>query len=167
MKKILFFLLFILSTLAFAQNIKIVQLKSGGIFIESESDSGLGQIMNYKSTKSYYAGPSGKKALINGFQKAIEWANLNEQHNKEFEKEITRLRVMNKDTYIFYKEFISEFSEEGLLNFYGYENGRFMVELEFRSSSTNIKFNDLDDLKSFKRILEGKSANTEIDNIFK
>lgn len=168
MKNILLIIFATISSFCSAQSIKIVQLKNGGIFIESTSHNELGQGLSIKlDNKSFYAGPTGKKTLIAGVQKAIEWAELNEQHNKEFEKEVARIRVMDKETFTFYKEFISQFSEECILNFYGYNNGNFKVILEFPKSSTRIKLEDIGDLRNLKNILQGKSGNSEIDDIFK
>ncbi len=145
-----------------------MQLKNGGIIIESTKNNDFGMGISWKTdNKSFYAGPNGKKSLISGIQKAIEWAELNETYNKEFEKEITRIRVMEKESFMFYKEFISQFSEECQLNFYGYDNGNFKVVLEFPKSDTRITLTNIEDLRNLKNILNGKSGNSEIDDIFK
>lgn len=101
MKKFLTTIFIIIYSLSFSQTLKIVQLKNGGIIIESTKNNDFGMGISMKTdNKSFYAGPNGKKSLISGIQKAIEWAELNETHNKEFEKEITRIRVMEKETYV-------------------------------------------------------------------
>lgn len=68
---------------------------------------------------------------------------------------------------MFYKEFISQFSEECLLNFYGYESGNFKVVFEFPNSVTRINLESIVDLRNLKNILNRKSGNSEIDDIFK
>ena len=168
MKNIFLVLFITISSFCFSQSIKIVQLKNGGIIIESTKNNDFGMGISWKTdNKSFYAGPNGKKSLISGIQKAIEWAELNETYNKEFEKEITRIRVMEKESFMFYKEFISQFSEECQLNFYGYDNGNFKVVLEFPKSDTRITLTNIEDLRNLKNILNGKSGNSEIDDIFK
>jgi len=168
MKNILLTIFITISSFCLSQNIKVVQLTNGGIFVESSRkvESFMGSTIT-ENNKSFYVGSNDKKSLISGVQKAIEWAELNKTHNKEFEKEITRIRVMEKESYLFYKKFISEFLAECILNFYGIKNGDFKVSLGCPNISTSIKLESINDLKNLKNILNGKSGNSEIDNIFK
>lgn len=100
---------------------------------------------------------------------AIEWATLNKTHRKGFSKEVCRFRVMDKQQYDFHG-YVAEFTKEMIMEFQGYDSGSFLLELSTREFSANasfFSFNSVEELKSFRDLLDGKSVNKEIDDIFK
>jgi hypothetical protein len=158
--------------------VSVVKLKNGSAFIEAQSvhepndleNSILGDFKSPANVKSVswlgavWVGPQTLLTFQSGVKKAIEWATKNEEYKKEFTKEIVRFRTMDKDTYSFYQRYIAEFSDEGKLIFSGYSYGTF--EVEFSTSEFNIKLSSVESLQSLLSILQGKSANKEIDDIF-
>lgn len=117
--------------------------------------------------KAYRLGPTSAKTLKEGIRTAIKWIDLNITHQKDFEKEICRFKAMEKGLYKFHG-YVDQFAEEMTLNFKGYSDGTFVLEIkQYNSYSTFITFSDKDMVISFRDLLDGKSANKEIDDIFK
>jgi hypothetical protein len=158
----------------------VAKLKNGSAFIEAErvttttSNEFENNILesyrpptNSKSVTSLgevWVGPQTLLTLQSGVKKAIEWATKNQEYLKEFSKEVVRFRTMDKESYSFYKKYISEFSSEGKLMFNGFADGTF--DLEFAVSEFNITLSSVESLQSLLSILQGKSSNEEIDDIF-
>lgn len=118
---------------------------------------------------AYRLGPSALKTLKNCVETAIKWAELNEIHRKTFNKEICRVVVMNKDVFDFHG-YVREFTEELTVVFYGYSNTTFKIEMKSNSRLINSSFITISskkELTDFKDMLNGKSVNKEIDDIFK
>jgi hypothetical protein len=115
---------------------------------------------------AYRLGPTSAKTLKEGIKTAIKWIDLNSTHQKDFEKEICRFKAMEKETYKFHG-YVDQFAVEMTLNFKGNADGTFAVEIkQYDSYSTFIEFSDKDMIISFRDLLDGKSANKEIDDIF-
>lgn len=104
--------------------------------------------------------------LQSGLKKAVMWAKLNEEHRKEFEKEIIRIRVTNKETYEFYRKYIPEFSDKAILSFQGHENGSFTLTLSITEDFVDITLFSSEGVNNFIKLLQGKSVNNGIDEIF-
>jgi hypothetical protein len=116
---------------------------------------------------AYRLGPNSAKTLKEGIITAIKWIDLNVTHQKEFEKEICRFKAMEKELYKFHG-YVDEFTVEMKLNFKGYSDGTFVLEIkEYDSYSTFITFRNKDMVIGFRDLLDGKSADREIDDIFK
>ncbi|MCL9768878.1 hypothetical protein NAT47_00435 [Flavobacterium sp. HXWNR69] len=121
----------------------------------------------YSLTDAIRIGPSGMKILKSSISTAIKWVELNNNYNKQFTKEISRFKAIDKKTYDFYKKYIDQFADEYIITFYGYENGDFKVEIKKHNYDGFIIIDNIEMLKDFKNIINGKSANNEIDDIFK
>ncbi len=143
----------------------VVVTKGSSIFIETYKESYGGK---WTIDDVYRLGPSAKRTLLNGLDKTIEWAELNVGHKKEFQKEVCcRFKVMNKDTYEFHG-YVEEFTTEFNMIFRGHSDGTF--ELVIGSVGSRLSFLELyskKEIKDLKDMLNGKSVNEEIDDIFK
>jgi hypothetical protein len=154
----------------------VAKLKNGSAFIEAEnvyeSSDISADLKKVTTTKSIsplgeiWVGPQTLITLQSGVKKAITWANKNIEVQMEFTKEIGRFRTMDKQTYSFYKKYISEFSNEGKLIFNGYSDGTFQLDFEVDGSPFRIKISSVEALESFLSLLQGKSANKDVDDIF-
>lgn len=123
---------------------------------------------SYTLQKAYRLGPSSAKVLKDGIKTAVKWAELNQQYNREFNKEISRFSVMEKEIYKFYKKYINEFSDELIMTFKGLESGEFEFEIKNNNDFIDfIRINDLEMLINFQNLINGKSVNNEIDELFK
>lgn len=165
MKKIIFVLLLIIPMLfsknSLAQSITIVHTNNG-IYLEKGND-----YRNFSPQVEYRLGSSAKSILIQSIKKAIEWYDLNQLHKKSFTKEINRFKVMDKETYQFHG-YVEQFTKNAKVTFAGYSNGDCVCNIEIDNNS--IPFLTLSSKKAmqdFLNILQGKSANPDIDNIFK
>jgi len=162
MKKILLGLGLLVNTLIYSQI--EVTIQGSNVFLEYTTNESF-NIMK----EDIRLGPSAKTSLKQALNKAVEWAELNETHKKSFEKIICSFRVMDTGTYNHFG--YSEFhSKEMVIEFKGYSNGEFDLNLTIKNppfSSSSISLNSLKQLKDFKKILNGQSINPEIDEIFK
>ena len=104
--------------------------------------------------------------MQSGLKKAITWAKLNVEHQKEFEKEIIRIRVTDKETYDFYRRYIPEFSKEAKLIFQGHEDGTFTLSLTVTDDVVTITITTEEGVNNLIKLLQGKSLNSDIDKIF-
>lgn len=161
--------LFCFSLFGQQQSLTVVKLKNGSTIIECkkvlEESGTFGS--NETDIGNYWITGETNVLLQNGLKKAINWAKLNEEHKKEFEKEIIRIRITDKDVYEFYKKYISEFSKEAKLVFQGHEDGSFTLYLTITQDTVDITLVTADDIDNFIKMLQGKSVNKEIDEIFK
>ncbi len=170
----LFLTLFLTASLTFCfgqtkQSITVVKMKNGSAIIESKKvTEGDGIFTNGYESESgkYWITPQTNISLQAGLKKAASWAKLNEQHNKDFEKEIIRIRVTDKETFEFYRKYISEFSKEAKLVFQGHEDGSFTLTLTITDDVVNITITTTDGINDFIKMLQGKSVNKGIDEIF-
>jgi hypothetical protein len=122
----------------------------------------------YSLEKAFRLGPVSLKTLKDGVDTAIKWAEINEVHKKNFNKEICRFKATKKSTFDFYKKYIDQFSDEFNVNFYGFDDGNFKVVINSNKLIGDfIIIKDLTKLKDFKNLLSGKSVNNEIDDLFK
>jgi len=122
----------------------------------------------YSLKKAYRLGPTSLKVLRDAVNTAIKWAELNESHQKSFTKEICRFKATDKETFNFYKKHIDQFSDEIVMIFYGNLDGTFKLEVKrYNGYGEFIEITDLEMLNGFNDLLNGKSANKEIDDIFK
>ena len=123
---------------------------------------------------AYRLGPTSTKTLKEGLRTAIKWIDLNVTHQKDFEKEVCRFRAMEKETYKFHG-YVDQFAVEMTLYFKGNSDGTFVLEIKQNDSPLTfntfsdkfITFSDKKMIISFLDLLDGKSANKEIDDIFK
>ena len=150
------------------QSITVVKLKDGSAFIECETIS---QSNNYFSNLNsfdgeYWIGPQTNLSLQSALKKAVSWAKLNEEHQKAFDKEIIRIRVTDKEHYEFYRKYIPEFSKEAILTFYGYADGSFLISLTIKDDLVDISLESIEGINDLIKMLQGKSINKEIDDIF-
>lgn len=163
MKKHLIIFLISIGLNSYSQDRINVAANSTETFIETYIKNSNG----YKLDQAYRLGPSSSKALKEGVKTALKWIDLNVTHQKDFEKEICRFKAMEKDDFKFHG-YIEELVIEMIFNFKGKSDGTFVLEIkQYDSSSTFITFRDKDMVVSFKDLLDGKSANEEIDDIFK
>lgn len=150
------------------QSITVVKLKNGSAIIECKkvTESIFSGDKSESSSGKYWITPQTNLSLQAGLKKAVSWAKLNEEHKKEFEKEIIRIRVTDKDTYEFYKKYISEFSKEAKLGFQGHEDGSFTLTLTVTEDVVEITLSTTEGVEDFIKLLQGKSVNKGIDEIF-
>lgn len=148
----------------FAQDKIIVSINKIDTYIETYKKS---YSKNFILDEAYRLGPSSFKTLKEGVRTALKWIDINSEYNKTFEKEICRFKAMEKEQYKFHG-YVDQFAKELILNFRGYSNGTFVIEIkEYDGYSTFIKLNEKYMVISFRDLLEGKSVNKEIDDIFK
>jgi len=116
---------------------------------------------------AYRLGPTSTKTLKEGIRIAIKWIDLNATHQKDFEKEVCRFKAMDKEPYKFHG-YVDQLAVEMTLYFKGNSDGTFVLEIkQYDSYSKFISFSDKEMIISFRDLLDGKSANKEIDDIFK
>ncbi len=89
-------------------------------------------------------------------------------YHQSFEKEVCRFKAMEKEQYKFHG-YVEQLTEEMTLLFEGTPDGMFELIIKPYNSTyrTFIKFTEKEMIENFKNLLEGKSANEEIDDIFK
>ena len=167
MEKKLLFTIFILFCLnVFSQDRILVGLGKTNNYIETYQYVDF--LEEYSLKDAYRLGPSAIKILKDGVSTAIKWVNLNEIHQKNFTKEICRFTATDKKTFDFYKKHIDQFADEIVMTFYGYSDGTFKITIEENNGiGTFITITETDMLFGFNDLLNGKSANKEIDDIFK
>ncbi len=146
----------ICSFYCFSQNVTVLQ-SGNDTFIECD----------YPPYSAYRLSSSAKSTLISSIKKAIEWSDLNKSHLKSFTKEINRFKVVSKSNYKTFG-YIEPVIEEAKVIFIGWNSpsNYFRVEVQVNNSDF-LAFRTRADLVNFLNILQGKSGNTEIDNIFK
>lgn len=140
-----------IKTFGQSEKISVGKLKNGGVFIE----------VGYKSV---YLTSQANQNLQNALTKAINWANTNEKYKDEFEKELLRLRTTDKETFLFYKKYISQFTEEGKLTFKGFSDGTFEVLFE---GDIYFKLESIEDMRNIIKLLQGKTINNTINDRYK
>ena len=150
------------------QSITVVRLKNGSAIIECKKMSDGNGITGNSETDAgkYWITYQTNTSLQEGLKKAENWAKLNEEHKIDFEKEIIRIRVTDKDNYEFYKKYISQFSKEAKLIFQGHKDGSFTLILIVTEDLVDITLASLDGVNNFIKLLQGKSANEVVDKIF-
>jgi hypothetical protein len=164
MKKYFIIILVCVGFKSYAQERITVATNAAETFIETYEKSYTNQ---FTLDKAYRLGPTATKTLKEGIRTAIKWIDLNATHQKDFEKEICRFKAMEKELYKFHG-YVAQFAVEMTLNFKGNSNGTFILEIkQYDSNSRFISFSDMDMIISFRDLLDGKSANKEIDDIFK
>jgi hypothetical protein len=181
MKKLyLNFSFFIITSICYGQDRITVAISNGSTFIETEwtanftYDDGSGSYKSDEYTKqaAYRLGPSATTKLNEGLNTALKWIDLNRIHNKEFEKEVCRFMVMEKGNYRTYG-YVPGMGSESQLLFTGHSDGSFNLILETNDLHTSLNYSPFlyfktkENVVKFKDILNGKSANKEIDDIFK
>lgn len=167
MKNPVFFLLLFISINSKGQDKINVAIGNFGYFIETYNYIDFNN--SYEFDTAYRIGPNSGKILKEGISTAQKWINLNLEHNKTFSKEICRIIATKKDSYDFHG-FVKEFSDEIIVTFYGFSDGNFKLKIEVfdgHMSDDFIIIENLNMLKKFQQLLNGKSANNEIDDIFK
>lgn len=164
MKKKILLTLFCLSSLISMSQDKInVSIGTTSTYIETYRYS----LNEYYLDKAYRLGPSSLKTIKEGINTAIKWKDLNNSHLLTFSKEICRFKVMDKESYKFHG-YVDEFAIELVMNFNGFSDGTFKIEIkQYNYFESFIVIEDNDMLNGFKKLLNGKSANSEIDDIFK
>lgn len=149
-----------------SQSITVVRMKNGSAIIECKKvtqGDGIFTSGSESDNGKYWITTQTNISLQEELKKAITWAKLNEQHNKEFEKEIMRIRVTDKDSYEFYRRYIPEFSKEAKLIFQGHEDGSFTLNLTVTNDVVDITISSTDGINSFIKMLQGKSVNKGVD----
>jgi len=158
----------------FSQEIKVSKQKAG-VFLEVKQtaipnpflplsivESTVGPI----STERYYwMGPNTAVILQTALRKVLSWANLNETHQKHFEKEAARIRVMRTEDFKVHG-YVPQLTTEAILVFQGNSDGSFSCVLNFRNDAHEAHFESKQEVTDFISLLSGKSANKEIDDIF-
>lgn len=151
---ILFF--FLLSVHCFSQNITVLQ-SGKDTFIECD----------YPPYSAYRLSSSAKATLVASIKTAIEWSDLNKSHLKSFTKEINRFKVVSKENYKTFG-YIDPVIEEAKVVFIGWINASNYFKVEVKvDNSEFLTFRTREDLVNFLNILQGRSGNSEVDNIFK
>lgn len=142
-----------------------VSISKAGTVIEVSENSST--IQKAYSIQAYRLGPTSANVLKTGLQTALKWADLNMTHKKNFEKEICRFKAMDYEAYKHFG-YVDEFSKEMKILFKGYTNGTFELKIaEYNSLFGFLNFYDKASIRKFIDLLNGKSANKEIDDIFK
>lgn len=157
------------------QEIKALRYKDGSVLIESKVkvtiplffDGATENTGIWQNNGEYWIGKQTTIILQNSLRKAINWAEINRTQRKDFEKEIARIRVTDKTTYEFYRRYIPEFSKECIILFRGFEDGTFVLSVNITADVKSLSFNTKEAIEKFIEILNGKSVNKEIDDIFK
>jgi len=162
--KLKIILLFLITSLSYSQDKITVLTNSTSTFIETYDYTSYNE--TYRLDKAIRIGPSTLKLLKTGIDTAIKWVNLNSEHNKQFSKEICRFKAMDKDIYEFHG-YVENITNEYSMVFYGDNNGDFKLEIKTPHESDFIKIESYEMLQSFKKLLNGESTNSEIDDIFK
>jgi len=105
-------------------------------------------------------------ALQNGLRKALIWRKLNKTHQQEFEKDLVLFRISGKETYEFFG-YVYQYSKEGELRFYGRPGGTSLLEFVIKDdNNVVITLDSREDITDLLKMLQGKSLNTAIDNVF-
>ena len=166
--KILPFILMLFISLNLKAQDKInVAIGSFGYFIETYNYIDFND--HYEIDMVYRIGPTSGKTLKEGISTAQKWVNLNLEHNQTFSKEICRFIATEKSVYDFHG-YVKEFSNDIIVTFYGFPNGVFKLKIEVYDGHMLHDFiiiENVDMLKQFQQLLNGKSANDKIDDIFK
>ena len=164
MKEYLITILVCVGFNSYAQERITVVTTAAEIFMETYEKSFFNE---FTLDEAYRLGPTSTKTLKEGIRTALKWIDLNSTHQKDFEKEICRFKAMEKELYKFHG-YVDQFAVEMTLNFRGNSDGTFVLEIkQYDTYSTFISFSDKDMIISFRDLLDGKSANKEIDDIFK
>ncbi len=124
---------------------------------------------NFGSSDAYRLGPSATQTLIEGLKRAIRWYDLNQNHRKSFTKEVCRFPVMDKSQYKFHG-YVASFTNEMHMVFEGNSDGSMKCFLKIEDKSWISSFWTLrskKDLQKLLNLMQGKSANPEIDDIFR
>lgn len=165
----------------FIQEIKAFKIKTG-IYLETKqtrkaesqdillfpSDDLLPIInssFNTPEERLYFVGLQHVNILKQGLKKILTWADLNRTHKKEFEKEVCRFRVMEKEEYRFHG-YIPQITREVIVNFYGKDDGAFSCIFSFKEDRYELHFVNKVQVNDFLKLLNGQSVNKNIDNIF-
>jgi hypothetical protein len=114
----------------------------------------------------YWMGPNAANILTTALKKVLSWADLNQTHHKEFEKEATRIWVMDKESFLFHG-YVPQLTDEVILLFRGKSDGSFSCILSFRSDAFDVHFENKQEVNDFVSLISGKPVNKEIDDIFK
>lgn len=142
-----------------------VSISKAGTVIEVSENSST--IQQSYSIQAYRLGPTSANVLKTGLQTALKWADLNLTHKKYFEKEISRFKAMDYELFK-HMGYIDQAALEMKILFKGYHNGSFEVVIgKYNSRDRFLYFSDKASIRKFIDLLNGKSANKEIDNIFK
>jgi hypothetical protein len=148
-----------------AQDKITVAIGAKSTFIETYNKNSWSE--DFTLDEAYRLGPTSVKILKDGVKTSLKWIELNNSHYKTFQKEICRFKTMEKELFKFHG-YVDEFAKEMTMIFYGESDGSFKIEIkQYNSYSVFITFTDLEMLRGFKDLLDGKSANNEIDDIFK
>ena len=166
MKTVLAFIfIFIFLFKVSAQDKISVSKSTSSTFIETYKTSFMGD--DFVLDEAYRLGPASLKILREGIKTSLKWIELNKDHQKTFQKEICRFKVMEKERYEFHG-YVDEFADEMTLIFNGESDEIFKIEIKkYNGYSSFIIIEDTTMLNGFKNLLDGKSANNEIDDIFK
>ncbi len=121
---------------------------------------------------AYWLNSDASLKFKEGLKKAINWAKLNEDNYKEFEKEIVRIRVTPKATYNFYKRYITEYTDECKVVFKGFSDGSFELKILFKNDNLTdyesiLVLDNVESISNFIGLLDGKAVKNEINDIFK
>lgn len=165
MKRILalIIILFGYSTSQAQDKIKVA-INSSSTFIETYNKSSFSE--DFIIEDAYRLGTTSLTTLREGVNTSLKWIELNITHNKTFQKEICRFKTMEKESFKFHG-YVDEFATEMAMIFYGNSDGSFKIVIkQYNSYSEFIIFTDLYKLIGFKNLLDGNSANNEIDDIF-
>ncbi|MDD4990727.1 MAG: hypothetical protein PHR83_00720 [Paludibacter sp.] len=158
MKKYLVIILFCLGSHSYAQDRISVSTSKSGTIIE---------VSEYSHILAYRLGPASANILKNGLNTALKWIDLNSIHQKNFEKEICRFKAMDYETYKFHG-YIDQLASEMRILFNGNSDGTFELLIgKYDSRQGFLSFSDKATILDFIDLLNGKSVNNEIDDIFK
>lgn len=148
-----------------AQDKLTVAIVENSTFIETYNKNSWSD--DFTFDKAFRLGPTSVKVLKEGVKTSLKWIDLNNEHYKTFQKEICRFKTMEKELFKFHG-YVDEFATEMTMIFHGDSDGSFKIEIKaYDSFSAFITITDLEMVKGFKALLDGKSANNDIDKIFK
>lgn len=159
MSKIYIIIFLLASTLLSRSQSISVSKNQFGAFIEIDNKLFAGSVQGCWITNQT------NLSLQNTLNKAIDWAGINSSKRMEFDKEITRFRVMEKSTYEFYRRYIPEFSQEAKVIFAGSNDGSFKCTIYF-ANMDDLVFDRTENIRNFINILQGKSGNPSVDKVF-
>lgn len=183
-KNVLVLLLFLNSYLfCYSQDRIIVgkDTKHSYSFIETYEQNNYGS-KELKLKFQYYYNSNNTEVIKKGIKTALEWVSLNYQHKKEFTKEICRFRGIINHTYNFIKILFqnndirsvnTHYDMGGVdfkLVFIGKSDGTSKIQIEVKQMFDFEKMLVLESeerIEKFRDMLDGKSINSDIDDIFK
>ena len=139
-----------------AQSLTVVRSSDGGCFLEHSSNG------------YFRLGPQATTVLIEGMKKALEWYDLNQSHKMSFTKEIRRFKAMDQEAFEF-AGYVEGLATSAKLEFTGsvLGGGTCILYIDGSNLDGYWMMTTRKEMADFLAVLQGKSVNPGVDNIFK